>query len=859
MRKSIGVHSLLVLLFILLSGCGEPVIDVPDAIPAPAPGVALDLARQRAQAIGSVVYDVRFDLPEDIAEPVTGEVSVQFELADTGVPLVLDFKAPAEHVLDVRFDNAAVDYELAQDHIVIPAAALSTGQHSVQVVFRSTDAALNRQAGVMYALFVPDRASTAFPVFEQPNLKGRFNLTLGIPPAWQAVANGELLARDTSNPARHVLHFAATQPLSTYLFSFAAGELQVATAMRDGRQLTMYHRETDADKLARNREILFDLHAASLRWLEDYTGIPYPFDKIAFFAIPAFQFGGMEHPGAVWYRAESLFLDPSASRTQELSRASLIAHETTHMWFGDLVTMDWFNDVWMKEVFANFMAAKIAGPAFPDLNLDLRFFQANHPTAYNVDRTAGTNPIRQELDNLNDAGSLYGAIIYQKAPIVVRQLEALLGEEALRDGLRLYLDSHQYGNATWPDLIRVLDPLTEIDLNQWSQVGVNASGRHEITTGWGDGGITVRQIDTRPQRNLLWSQPLVVAVGSGGKVTEYSVQLEDAEAFIPIPQQTAPDFILAGADGIGYGRFILDSVSRDTLLAGVNELPNPVHRAVAWQTLWEETLDNALSPVQFAEAVLVARQQEPEELITQQLQGWLRHDYWQFMTDPERRARSAKVEAVLWDGLEKASTPGSKGAYFNTIISVTLSAAGIERLQRIWLGEETPEGLPLLERQYSALAEALALRYPDAAVEIFDVQEQRITNPDRRERFRLIRPAYTGGYEELAAMLARFQDVAVRRQESWVLDAMGGIHHPMRNEASIEMLRSSLDLTEEILNTGDIFFPLNWLNATLGGYASPQAVAIVRAYLDANPELPPRLRGKVLQAADDLFRVASRP
>src|SRR4029078_6802255 len=195
----------------------------------------------------------------------------------------------------------------------------------------------------------------------------------------------------------------------------------------------------------------------ALAWLEDYTAIPYPFDTFDFVLIPSFQFSGMEHAGAILYNAASLMLDQSATQNQLLGRASVIAHETAHMWFGDLVTMRWFDDVWMKEVFANFMAAKIVNPSFPEINHELRFLYSNYPAAYDVDRPRGRKAIRPHLANLAGAGSLYGAIIYQKAPIVMRQLEGILGEEPFRDGLREYLRAHAFANATWSDLIGLLD------------------------------------------------------------------------------------------------------------------------------------------------------------------------------------------------------------------------------------------------------------------------------------------------------------------------------------------------------------------------------------------------------------------
>jgi aminopeptidase N len=227
------------------------------------------------------------------------------------------------------------------------------GANTIAVDFVAGDASLNRTAEFMYTLFVPARARLAFPCFDQPDLKARYTLSLEIPAAWEALANGAETARESIAGDRTRLRFAQTQPLPTYLFAFAAGKFMIETAERNGRTFRMFHRETDAEKVARNRDTIFDLHASSLAWLERYTGIPYPFGKFDFLLVPAFQFGGMEHAGAIFYNASGVLLDQSATQNQKLGRASVIAHETAHMWFGDLVTMRWFNDVWMKEVFGS--------------------------------------------------------------------------------------------------------------------------------------------------------------------------------------------------------------------------------------------------------------------------------------------------------------------------------------------------------------------------------------------------------------------------------------------------------------------------------------------------------------------------
>ena len=394
----------------------------------PGPGIPLTLAEERAARVSDLRYDLHFSVPADQG-PVTGRVRIGFALKDASRPLSLDFAAPTRPA-SVRANSADVTESATTDHVVVPANQLREGRNEITVEFVAGDAALNRNPEFLYTLFVPARAHLTFPCFDQPDLKARWSLHLELPASWEAVANGAETSR-TEADGRALLSFAETEPLSTYLFAFAAGRFSVETAERSGRTFRMLHRETDAAKVARNREAVFDLHASALAWLEQYTGIPYPWGKFDFVLIPSFQFGGMEHAGAIFYNAASLLLDPSATQNQKLGRASLIAHETAHMWFGDLVTMRWFNDVWMKEVFANFMAAKIVNPTFPEINHDLRFLLAHYPAAYDVDRTPGTNAIRQRLDNLNEAGSLYGAIIYQKAPIVMRQLETILGEDVV--------------------------------------------------------------------------------------------------------------------------------------------------------------------------------------------------------------------------------------------------------------------------------------------------------------------------------------------------------------------------------------------------------------------------------------------
>jgi aminopeptidase N len=827
------------------------------------PGVSRSLAADRAARLSDIRYDVSLAVPDRRSEPVTARVTIGFSLRDASAPVAIDFEPDrAGRLREVTANGVRVEPQTTSGHLLLPPPALKEGANEVTIDFDAGDAPLNRAEEFLYTIFVPARAHEALPCFDQPDLKARWTLALEVPEDWEAVANGADTERRVEAGRKRVV-FAETQPISTYLFAFAAGRFTIERAERGGRAFRMFHRETEASKVARNRDALFDLHAAALEWMERYTSLPYAFGKLDFVLIPAFQFSGMEHPGAIFYNSASLLLEESATQNQFLDRASTIAHETAHMWFGDLVTMTWFTDVWMKEVFANFMAAKIVNPSFPAVNHDLRFLHAYYPLAYDVDRTAGTNAIRQPLDNLKDAGTLYGAIIYQKAPVVMRQLELLIGPGPFRDGLGEYLRRNQFGNASWPDLISILDARTPDDLAAWSRAWVEEAGRPRVATDLAvaDGRIVRLAFTTRdpaPSRGLTWTEELRVALGYSDRVEIVPVRLSGLRSEAPGARgRPAPLFVLPNGGGLGYGEFHLDAASLEWLAARTPDIADALTRGSAWVTLWDAMLNAELRASRIVDLAMAALPRETDELNTQRILAYLEQAYWRFTSDQERLRLAPQIEARLRERLAAASTASLKGAFFASLRNVALTSGTLDWLARVWRGDEVVPGLMLAETDFITLAQELAVRAAPGWQAILEQQVERTLNPDRRARLQFVLPAMSADSSERDRFFNSLAEAANRRREAWVLDAVRYLNHPLRAAQAVGRIEASLALLQEIQQTGDIFFPKRWVDATLWGHRSPEAARVVRSFLDRVPaSYPDRLRRIILASADDLFRAA---
>ncbi|MCX2492148.1 M1 family aminopeptidase [Pedobacter sp. PF22-3] len=820
---------------------------------AVAPGVSLALANARSAAISNIEYKLHFNIPAEQTAQIISTESIDFKLNKL-IYLQIDFKQNIDHLKRIIVNGKTIPIDFRAEHLLIKQEYLKIGNNHIETEFIAGNESLNRNKDFLYALFVPDHARTVFPCFDQPDLKANFLLSLTVPTHWKVMANAakkDSIVMDNSI----TYHFNRSDKLPTYLFSFTAGKYTLINRVMKNNNMEFLHRETDSAKIKFSVDSVFAAHRDAIDFLEDWTSIKYPFQKIGFVSIPDFQFGGMEHPGEVQYKASSLFLDQGATKDQFISRSNLISHETAHMWFGDLVTMKWFNDVWMKEVFANFMADKVTEKLMGKSTFDLKFLQDHYPAAYGVDRTLGANPIRQQLDNLQEAGSMYGNIIYHKAPIMMRQLELLMGKENFQKGIREYLKKYSYGNATWNDLIAILSKYTKSDLYSWNKVWVNEPGRPVFTSEIKYDGDKISDLSlsqtSEVGRQRIWPQSFSVKLVYPAYSKVLTVNAMEAKTIVleakGLPK---PQYILFNANGAGYGLFPVDK----QMMADVYNIADPLERASAYINTYENMLSGkGFKPDELLMILLKGITVEKNEMNLRLLTGYMTSIYWTFLNADKRESIHVLMEKTIWNALTEEPLANNKKILFNAYQNIYKSPEAGKRLYDIWFKQSAPEGVKLQEDDYNSLALTLALK-TDTVNTILKEQLSRTKNDDRKNRLVYLMPALSLDVKERDNFFNALKERKNRQKEAWVTTALAYLHHPIRQKTSIRYLKESLDLLAEIQQTGDIFFPQSWLAATFSGYNNKEANAIVQDFLKSHPAYNPKLRDKILQTTDNLRR-----
>ncbi|MGK0413267.1 MAG: aminopeptidase N [Polaribacter sp.] len=819
-------------------------------------GISFELAKYRKQQIAEVTYNLDFKIPKEKQDPIASRLRVNFTLKDLKNDVLLDFNEATSKLKSIKINGKESRINHQEEHIILNKTKLDVGKNTVEIVFDAGETSLNRNNEFLYTLLVPDRASTLFPCFDQPDIKAKYNLKITAPADWKVLAGGsEKNTKEEGDFTEHT--FATSDLMSTYLFSFVAGVFKEETKNPGAFDMRFLYRENNKEKITESVSEVFKIHQNSIDFLEAYTQVKFPFQKMDFAAIPPFQYGGMEHVGAIQYRQSSLFLDKNATQNRKLGRAKLIAHETSHMWFGDLVTMKWFNDVWMKEVFANFMADKIINPVFTEVNHTLSFMMTHYPSAYSEDRTKGTNAIRQYLGNLKDAGSIYGRIIYNKAPIMMRQLEYLLGDAVFQEGIQDYIKTYQNTNADWNELVSILDKKSVGNIKNWSDVWVNSSGRP----------IFSEEIEYNEKGNV--SKFIIHQNAEDGSrkvwTQSFKIQLKDARGYVKninIKNMGSSfdltdailDFksgqVLYNTNGFGYGVFPIYKKE----IGSYKYIKDEVSRGYQFINLYENMLIGKVAPLETFQVYLAAIKVEKNELISNYVSGRLQAIFWTFLTEKQRKSIQHKTESEIFGLLEKGFPKNIKKTLFGLYKAIAISEQGKENLYQIWKEEKKIKNLFLNEDDFTSLAMKLAIFKHPKATEILEVQQTRISNKDRLERFRWLLPSVSEDEIKRDAFMRSLLQKEHREKESWVQMALNNMHHPLQHATSTKHLKSILEKLEEVQLTGDIFFPKGWLASSIGNYSSKEAFEILSGFLKERPNYNPILLKKLLQTTDNLTR-----
>ena len=850
---------------VFLADRGATAQPVPDAVPitATAHGVSHELAQWRANTVSDVRYTLQLDVTA--LDSAVGRVKVRF-LRRGSADAIIDYRG--RRLTRAVANGMAVGLaNFNGRHLRIPASALVPGENSVDLEFVSeiatTGASIihshdNDGSDYLYTLLVPADANQLFPCFDQPDLKARVTLALTTPAAWTALANGSLVRID-STVGRTAHHFTETKPLSTYLIAFAAGPWQHASSTVGGRTINAYFRRSRTKEV--DADTILALTHRALGWMEQYFSRPYPFEKFDVMLSPAFPFGGMEHPGLVMFNEDRFIFRERPTLPRRLGRFSTILHEVAHMWFGDLVTMRWFDDLWLKEGFATYMAAKALADLEPSSDAWKTFYQSNRPAAYGVDQTAGTTPLWQEMANLDQAKSAYGAIVYNKAPAVLKQLNYTVGEQAFRAGVRQFLADHAFANATWPQLLGAVEKAASRSMQPFGRNFMLRAGMPvvEQRLATRNGKITSLTLVQHPAQAmsgtaawpmrtqlLLWyadQAPVTIPVVLNGHSTDV----------VRARGRATPQFVFANYQDYGYFLTILDSASVHALESGgMRFVSDSFLRSMLWGALWDLVRDAQMSPAEFAGLVLVELPNERDEQLVPALLSRLERALRAYLADDVREKVRADAERVLWNGAHDAArTYGIRKSFLDAFVAVAATAEGVSRLESLFAADSAA-GEPVQDPTRWEVVQRLAVLDVEGADGLLAAQTRRDSSPDGRARAFAVQAGRKSADVKRDYFSRYFADRSLN--EDWVSRSLGAFNALEHERLTLPYVRPALDSLAFIQANRRIFFLGGWLGAFFNGQRSEAALEAARTFLADRPDLPNDLRQKVLQYVDELDR-----
>ncbi|MDW6062756.1 aminopeptidase N [Streptomyces sp. FXJ1.4098] len=699
----------------------------------PGTNLTREEAQRRARLLSVDSYEIELDLSgAQEGGTFRSVTSVRFDAAEAGDSFI-DLVAPTVHQVVLNgyeLDPADV---FADSRIAL--GGLQQGRNELRVVadcaYTNTGEGLHRfvdpvdQQAYLYTQFeVPD-ARRVFASFEQPDLKATFQFTVTAPEGWTVISNSP-----TPEPKDNVWRFEPTPRISTYITALIVGPYHSVHSSWEGEgrsvPLGIYCRPSLAEFL--DSDAIFEVTRQGFDWFEEKFDYAYPFAKYDQLFVPEFNAGAMENAGAVTIRDQYVFRSKVTDAAYE-TRAETILHELAHMWFGDLVTMEWWNDLWLNESFATFtsIACQASAPGSRWPHAWTTFANSMKTWAYRQDQLPSTHPIMAEIRDLDDVMVNFDGITYAKGASVLKQLVAYVGEEEFFKGVQAYFKRHAYKNTRLSDLLGALEETSGRDLKTWSKAWLETAGinilRPEIET---DASGTITSFAVRQEAPALppgaKGEPLLrphrIAIGlydidaTGKLVRGERIEVDVDGELTPVAALAGlkrPAVILLNDDDLSYAKVRLDPDSLAVVTEHLGDFEASLPRALCWASAWDMTRDGELATRDYLSLVLSGIAKESDIGVVQSLQRQVKLALDLYAAPDWRPTGLARWTEATVDHL-RAAAPGSDHqlAWARAFADTARTDAQLDLLAGLLAGTETIEGLAVDTELRWAFLERLA-------------------------------------------------------------------------------------------------------------------------------------------------------
>jgi aminopeptidase N len=843
------------------------------------PNLTRDDADARADLLRLSSYDIELDLTDGGGKPgertFRSRTTIQFECRQPGEQTFVD--VIADRFAEVTLNGRPMDtneYAPERGIVLTDLAEQNTLVVDADCLYTNTGEGLHRFVDpvdgevYLYSQFETADAKRVFACFDQPDLKAEFTFHVTAPQHWKVVSNARVAGIEEGVGGAAVHHFAPTPRISPYITALVAGPYHLATGHHDGIDLGLYCRASLAEHM--DADELFLVTKQGFDWFHRAFDYPYPFDKYDQLFVPEFNAGAMENAGCVTFLEDYVFRSKVTDASYE-RRAETILHEMAHMWFGDLVTMRWWDDLWLNESFASFAAVLCQSEATRWTSAWTTFANIEKTWAYRQDQLPSTHPVAADIPDVQAVEVNFDGITYAKGASVLKQLAAYVGIEPFLQAMRTYFRRHEYGNTTLDDLLRALEETSGRDLSRWADQWLRSAGintiRAEFTLDEAGRYASFALVQTAPTLdggppaaqpyNVLRDHRLAIGLyeADGDKVIRSRrVELDVCGERTEVPELvgvTQPDLLLVNDDDLTYCKLRLDERSLRTVTERIGDVPEKLARALCWAATWDMTRDAEMAARDYVRLVLAGIGAETDIGVVQSLQRQVQAALFRYVDPAWADEGWHRLASHARDGL-LAAEPGSdlQLAWARTFAAAARSEDDQALLRGLLDGTISIDGLTVdAELRWTLLHGLVALGAAgDEQIEAELQRDATASGQRRAATARALRPSRAAKND--AWRLATEDDELPNAMNEAIIR---GFYHPAQPELAEPYVERYFAVVADVWKRRTSEVAQNVVVGLFPPVTKESTVDAADAFL-ARDDVPPALRRLILEGRADTIR-----